>query len=111
MNPSDADALADFEPVRLFAQLGNSPDDFVTENDWQVTGCGAAFDLVQLGVTNAAGGDLDEHLAVIGSRSCEVSQGERPGMVYQAARLLEHHRSHCTFELGFDCSCGSSFRS
>jgi hypothetical protein len=61
--PRNADTFPDVKAFDRSPHGINSPDDFVTWNDWYVWLREFAVDYMQIGSTHAARGDLHPHLA------------------------------------------------
>ena len=63
VNPADAHTRAKFKAFGARPQLVHPADDFMAGNDRQARRRRSTFDLVQLGVTDTAGGDADADFA------------------------------------------------
>ncbi len=94
VDPADTDPIANVEAPCAIALRLDGADDLVTRHDREARRRRAALDLVELRVTDAAGRDFDQNLAVGRLRARYVSELERLGVVEHRAGLLEQHRSH-----------------
>ena len=74
MNPADTDAVAFFECRDVLPELIYVPHDFVTEYHWKARRRRVAFDLIELGMTDAADGNAYSHLALPGFGYWEFNQ-------------------------------------
>jgi hypothetical protein len=77
MDPRDADACAEPETVDAGCHVLDMADDLMAGNPRQHRGRQSSFDFVQLGVTDAAGGDPDEHTTSAGTRSRDLPSRKR----------------------------------
>ena len=68
MDPADTDPVAGLVSGTAGPQRGDPADHLVTGHDGQPGRCGTAFDLVELRVTDPAGGHREQHLTVTGDR-------------------------------------------
>ncbi len=84
--PGHADAVAGAEALDAGADRGDAADHLVAEDQRQLRLGQVAVGHVQVGAANAAGGDLDQHLAGGGIAEVEAAREQRP------ARSVEHHR-------------------
>ena len=83
--PGDADALTRGEAL---AALDHARDDLMAGHERQPGLRELPVDDVEIGAADAAGGDLEEHLAGLRLRLGDVLEAQR------LALPVEHHRAH-----------------
>ncbi len=94
MDPADPDPLAEREAARPGTALVHTTDHLVARHHRQPRRGRASFDLVELGVADAAGGDFDPNFARHGLRHGKLHLGDRNRLVLQRADPLDDHRLH-----------------
>ena len=93
-DPGDADPIAEPEGARPRAQRRDPPDDLMAQDDRQARRGHPALDLVQLGMADAAGLHVDQHLAAGRGRIVELHHRERRGVVEQRSEGVQGHGTH-----------------
>ena len=77
VDPTDTDLVPECVAAYPWADLDDSADHLMTGNHRQMRGGSAAFDLVELRMADATGGDLDEELVGLWFRNGDILQLQR----------------------------------
>ena len=93
-DPTNAESIAFLPLASVRPEPGDAADDLVPGDDRQVGRRRAALDLVQLGVTDAASGDAQLHLARSRLRHRQVRGLQRRVGLFERDNPVDQHRVH-----------------
>jgi hypothetical protein len=88
--PGDPNSIAHCKAAIAITQGSHSPDNLVSGNERKFRVLEVAIDHMEVGTTDRARGDFDQHLPGTRMRNPTLSQPER------AANSLKHHRLHAS---------------
>jgi hypothetical protein len=95
MDPADTDAVSDPQAAGVAGtEFDDLTDDLVSGYHRQPRRCGATFDLIEFGMTDAAGTYCDQHLTGSGLRYRQRPQRQRFVVFIQIDNLFQNHCLH-----------------
>jgi hypothetical protein len=92
--PANANPLANSEFPGAAAQFGNVPDDLVPRHDRQDRWWRPPFNLIELSVAYAAGGDPDQYFIGSRDRQRKVDHLQWSWLHLKWGNLVDHHCTH-----------------
>lgn len=93
-DPGDADPVALANAAGAGSQRVDPSHRLMAEDDRQAGRRRAPFDLVELGVADAASRDANADLPFAGDRHRQIRRHQRLGVLLQAAQRPQEHRAH-----------------